>query len=155
MQQVTLNVNRFDRTLLVQPLETLLYTLRERLLLTGSKNGCEMGSCGACTVLIENKPVLACITPTLRCDGKSIVTIEGIAKNGELHPVQKQLVEKGGLQCGYCTPGIVMTAIPYLEKHGEPTDKDIRQALSGNMCRCTGYAKIIESVKAAAQEMNK
>jgi carbon-monoxide dehydrogenase small subunit len=155
MQQVTLNVNGFDRTLLVQPLETLLYTLRERLMLTGSKNGCEMGSCGACTVLIDNKPVLACITPTLRCDGKSIVTIEGIAKNGELHPVQKQLVEKGGLQCGYCTPGIVMTAIPYLEEHSDPSDRDIRQALSGNMCRCTGYAKIIESVKAAAQEMNK
>lgn len=155
MQQVTLNVNGFDRTLLVQPLETLLYTLRERLSLTGSKNGCEMGSCGACTVLIDRKPVLACITLTLRCEGKGVVTIEGIAKDGELHPVQQQLVKKGGLQCGYCTPGIVMTAIPYLEENSDPTDGDIRQALSGNMCRCTGYAKIIESVKAAAQEINK
>ncbi|RME22617.1 MAG: (2Fe-2S)-binding protein, partial [Candidatus Zixiibacteriota bacterium] len=98
-------------------------------------------------------PVLSCITPTVRCDGKQIRTIEGVAVNGKLHPVQKQLVEKGAIQCGYCTPGIVMTTIAFLKRCEDPSDDDIREALSGNLCRCTGYTKIIAAVRAAAEEM--
>lgn len=153
MQKVTLTVNGFSRTLLVESHETLLDTLRDRLFLTGTKKGCDYGSCGSCTVIINNKPILSCITPTLRCEGKDIQTIEGVAKNGKLHPVQQQLVDKGGIQCGYCTPGIVMTVIPFLKENSHPTEIEIREALSGNLCRCTGYAKIIEAVKCAAKEL--
>lgn len=153
MQKVTLTINGFPRTLLVGPHETLLDTLRDRLFLTGTKKGCDSGSCGSCTVIINGKPVLSCITPTLRCEGKNIETIEGVAKNGMLHPVQQQLVDKGAIQCGYCTPGIVMTVIPFLKEKDQPTEKEIREALSGNLCRCTGYVKIIEAVKHAAKEM--
>ncbi len=153
MLQVTLSVNGFSRTLLVHPHETLLYTLRERLLLIGTKRGCDQGSCGSCTVIVSGKPVLSCITPTMKCDGKEIRTIEGVAENGTLHPVQEQLVEKGAIQCGYCTPGIVMTAIAFLERNGDPSEGEIRDALSGNLCRCTGYAKIVEAVQCAAKEL--
>ncbi len=155
MQKVTLTVNSFSRTLLVDPDETLLDTLRERLLLTGTKKGCDSASCGSCTVIINGKPVLSCITPTLRCEGKNIQTIEGVKKNGKLHPVQQQLVNNGSIQCGYCTPGIVMTVIPFLKENDQPTELEIREALSGNLCRCTGYVKIIEAVKQAAEEMKK
>ncbi|RME21138.1 MAG: (2Fe-2S)-binding protein, partial [Candidatus Zixiibacteriota bacterium] len=125
MQQVNLTVNGFPRTLLVEAHETLLFTLRERLQLTGTKQGCDEGSCGSCTVLVDDKPVLSCITPTVRCDGKQIRTIEGVAVNGKLHPVQTQLVEKGAIQCGYCTPGIVMTTIAFLKRCENPSDDDI------------------------------
>ncbi len=137
----------------MQPHETLLYTLRERLNLTGTKKGCDQASCGSCTVIVEGKPVLSCITPVVRCDGKKILTIEGVAENGQLHPVQKYLVEKGAIQCGYCTPGIVMTAVAFLEKNPDPTIEQIREALSGNLCRCTGYTKIVEAVQSAAEEL--
>ena len=155
MQQVTLTVKGFSRTLLVEPHETLLYTLRERLFLTGTKRGCDQGSCGSCTVIVNGRPVLSCITPTVRCDGKEIRMIEGVAENGILHPVQKQLVEKGAIQCGYCTPGIVMTAIAFLERTSDPSEAEIREALSGNFCRCTGYTKIVEAVQSAAEELQK
>lgn len=153
MIKVTLNVNDFERTLLVEPDENLLYTLRERLFLTGTKKGCDQASCGTCTVLMDKKPILSCITPTLRCAGKSIQTIENVAKGGELHPVQDQLVKNGGLQCGFCTPGFVMTSIEFLEENNNPTEEEIKEALSGNLCRCTGYKKIIEAVKAASEDM--
>jgi carbon-monoxide dehydrogenase small subunit len=153
MQQVLLIVNGVSRELLVHPHEKLLDTLRERLGLTGSKKGCDMGSCGSCTVIVDDIPVLGCLTPTVRCHGKSILTIEGVAERGTLHPVQKHLVEKGAIQCGFCTPGIVMTTIAFLKREADPSEHDIREALSGNLCRCTGYAKIVAAVKAAAEEM--
>src|SRR5512140_1601265 len=146
MIQVSINVNGFIREVLVEPHETLLHTLRERLGLTGTKKGCGQASCGSCTVLLDGKPVLSCITPTARCQGKTVLTIEGVAQNGELHPVQKQLCEKGAIQCGYCTPGIVMTSLALLGRTPRPSDEEIREALAGNYCRCTGYAKIIEAV---------
>jgi len=142
------------REVLVQAHESLLFTLRERLGLTGTKNGCDEGSCGSCTVLVNGRPTLACITPSLRCAGKSVLTVEGVEKGGELHPVQRQLVAKGAIQCGYCTPGMVMTAIAFLRESGHPDDEEIRAALAGNICRCTGYAKIVEAVRAAAEELS-
>lgn len=154
MVHLQFKVNGFARDVLVHAHENLLFTLRERLGLTGSKKGCDQGSCGSCTVLIDGRPVLACITPSVRCSGKDILTIEGVDKDGELHPVQRQLVAKGAIQCGYCTPGIVMTAIAFLRKNRRPGDAEIRAALAGNVCRCTGYAKIIEAVGAAAEEMS-
>jgi carbon-monoxide dehydrogenase small subunit len=153
MNTITLKVNGTAHTLLVEPHETLLETLRDRLYLTGTKKGCDQASCGSCTVLVDGKPVLSCITPTMRCRDKEIKTIEGVALNGRLHPVQKHLVEKGGIQCGFCTPGIVMTTIAFLGEKVRPTEEEIREALSGNLCRCTGYAKIIEAVKSAAEEL--
>jgi carbon-monoxide dehydrogenase small subunit len=155
MIQVSITVNGFARELLVYPHETLLHTLRERLGLTGTKKGCDLGSCGSCTVLLDGKPVLGCITPTVRCQGKTVLTIEGVAQNGRLHPVQQQLCDKGAIQCGYCTPGIVMTSIALLDRSARPDDEEIREALSGNLCRCTGYIKIIEAVRAASEEMTK
>jgi len=152
METVTFTVNGFSRTLLVEPHETLLVTLRERLGLTGTKQGCDQGSCGACTVLVGKKPVLSCLTPTLRCAGKTILTIEGVAHNGELNPVQKHFVEEGSIQCGYCTPGMVMTSIAFLKEQPQPTEKEVREALSGNLCRCTGYTKIVSAVLKSAGE---
>lgn len=153
MVQLKLTINGFGREVLVQAHETLLFTLRERLALTGTKPGCEQGACGSCTVLLDGRPVLACLTASVRCVGKDIVTIEGVEQNGELHPVQRQLVAKGAIQCGYCTPGIVMTALAFLRENRRPGENDIRAALAGNVCRCTGYAKIVEAVRAAAEEM--
>ncbi len=148
-----LTINGFARDVLVQAHETLLFTLRERLALTGTKRGCEQGACGSCTVLVDGRPVLACLTASARCGGKDILTIEGVEQNGELHPVQRQLVATGASQCGYCTPGIVMTALALLREHRRPGEDDIRAALAGNVCRCTGYAKIVAAVRAAAEEM--
>ena len=155
MPEVTLTINGVSRVLIADPHETLLDTLRTRLLLTGTKEGCDQATCGACTVLLDDTPVLSCITPTLRCQGKTIRTVEGMAHAGRLHPVQGKLVDHGGIQCGFCTPGIVMTATAFLEEHPDPTEAEIREALSGNLCRCTGYTKIIEAVVAAAVELRK
>jgi len=152
MQIVTMQVNGADRALLVEAHETLLHTLRERLGLTGTKCGCAEGSCGACTVLLDGVPVLSCLTPAARCDGRKVVTVEGIARGSALHPVQRALVAKGGMQCGYCTPGIVVTAAALLTERSDLSEEEIREALSGNLCRCTGFAKIIEAVRAAAKE---
>ncbi len=152
--QLTLTVNGVERTLLVHPHETLSHVLREQLGLTGTKEGCKEGSCGACTVLLGGRPVLSCITPALRCRHKEVVTIEGVARNGELHPVQAALVASGGIQCGFCTPGMVMAIIAFLNENPQPTDEQIRTALSGNLCRCTGYTKIIAAVKDAAEVMS-
>lgn len=154
MQQVSFTVNFLSRHLLVHPHEWLIDTLRERLFLTGTKRGCDLGSCGSCTVLLDGRPVLSCITPTVRCAGRQVQTIESVAQDGELHPVQKHLVERGAIQCGYCTPGIVMTSIAFLQRNPNPSEPQIREALSGNLCRCTGYAKIVEAVQLAAQELN-
>ncbi len=153
MPELSLTVNGVPRTVLVEPDETLLAVLRGSLQLTGTKLGCDEGSCGACTVLLEGKPVLSCLTPALRCEGKSILTIEGVADGPTLHPVQDRLVESGGIQCGFCTPGVVMTSLAYLDKNIDPGETDIREALAGNLCRCTGYVKILRGIQAAATDL--
>lgn len=153
MNKVTLHINNKVHHLLVDGNESLSKVIRERAGLTGTKHGCEQGSCGACTVWIDGQPVIGCMTPTMKAHGKKITTIEGIATNGKLHPVQKHFVSKGAIQCGFCTPGMVMTAIAFLQSNPNPTDGEIREAISGNLCRCTGYKKIVEAISAAAKEI--
>ena len=148
---VTLNVNGETHDVLVAENQTLLETLREQLGLTGSKRGCDMGTCGACTVLIDGKPSLSCITLTVRAQNKSIMTIEGLAQNGQLHPLQKAAVQYGAIQCGFCTPGWLMSAKALLDRNSAPTEMDVRKGISGNLCRCTGYVKIVESILAASK----
>ena len=148
---ITLNVNGEIHEVLVSENQTLLETLREQLGLTGSKRGCDMGTCGACTVLIDGKPSLSCITLTVRAQNKSIMTIEGLAQNGQLHPLQKAAVQYGAIQCGFCTPGWLMSAKALLDRNSSPTEMDVRRAISGNLCRCTGYVKIVESILAASK----
>lgn len=150
MEHIHLTVNNKKYEVLVEPFDNLSTVLRERVELTGTKIGCEQGSCGACTVLVNDIPVLSCITPALRCDGASILTIEGVATNGCLHPLQEKFVEKGAIQCGFCTPGMVITALAFLKENPTPTIEEIKKAISGNMCRCTGYKKIIEAIAEAA-----
>lgn len=133
---------------------TLLDLLRDKLGLTGTKKGCEQGECGACTVMLDGKPVNSCCTLAVECEGRDVVTVEGIAKNGQLHPIQKQFIEKWALQCGYCTPGMIMSAKALLDVNPHPTELEIREAIEGNLCRCTGYAKIVEAIQTAAAEMN-
>lgn len=133
---------------------TLLDLLRDQMGLTGTKKGCEQGECGACTVLIDGLPVNSCSTLAVECEGHEIITIEGLAQNGELHPIQKQFIDKWALQCGYCTPGMIMSAKALLDHNPHPTELEIREAIEGNLCRCTGYAKIVEAIQAAAAEMN-
>ena len=133
---------------------TLLDLLRDKLGLTGTKKGCEQGECCACTVMLDGKPVNSCCTLAVECEGRDVVTVEGIAKNGQLHPIQKQFIEKWALQCGYCTPGMIMSAKALLDVNPHPTELEIREAIEGNLCRCTGYAKIVEAIQAAAAEMN-
>ena len=133
---------------------TLLDLLRDKLGLTGTKKGCEQGECGACTVMLDGKPVNSCCTLAVECEGRDVVTVEGIAKNGQLHPIQKQFIEKWALQCGYCTPGMIMSAKALLDVNPHPPELEIREAIEGNLCRCTGYAKIVEAIQAAAAEMN-
>ena len=133
---------------------TLLDLLRDKLGLTGTKKGCEQGECGACTVMLDGKPVNSCCTLAVECEGRDVMTVEGIAKNGQLHPIQKQFIEKWALQCGYCTPGMIMSAKALLDVNPHPTELEIREAIEGNLCRCTGYAKIVEAIQAAAAEMN-
>ncbi|MDP1759992.1 MAG: (2Fe-2S)-binding protein [Candidatus Woesebacteria bacterium] len=148
---ITLNVNGEIHDVLAADNQTLLETLREQLGLTGSKRGCDMGTCGACTVLIDGKPSLSCITLTVRAQNKSIMTIEGLAQNGQLHPLQKAAVQYGAIQCGFCTPGWLMSAKALLDRNSSPTEMDVRRAISGNLCRCTGYVKIVESILAASK----
>jgi len=151
---VRLRVNGHERQIAARPYDVLLDTIREDLLLTGTTRGCDMGTCGCCTVHIDGTPTLSCLTLTLLAEGKDIRTVEDIAPLGtELHPVQKAFHQCGGSQCGYCTPGFIMTTVAFLRDHPHPTDAEIRRAISGNMCRCTGYIKILEAVKTAAREL--
>ncbi len=137
----------------VKPWHTLAYTLRETLGLTGTKVMCDHGECGACTVLVDGKPILSCMTLAVECDGKKIMTIEGLAEmvTGKVHPIQQAFMEKMGFQCGFCTPGMILTTKALLDENPDPTEREVREALSGNLCRCTGYVKIFESVLAAAE----
>ncbi len=134
---------------------TLTEVLRDQLELTGTKYNCEIGNCGACTVLIDGKAELACLTFAIAARGKEIITIEGLAEGDSLHPLQKAFIDYGAIQCGFCTPGMILSAKALLDKNPNPTKKDVEMALSGNLCRCTGYVKIIDAVLAAAETMRK
>ncbi len=153
MKEITLTVNGKTVPLSIPPWRTLLEVIREDLALTGSKNGCGIGECGACTVIMDGKTVNACLVLAAEADGKSITTIEGLADGEELHPIQQAFVDHGGLQCGFCTPGMIISAKALLEEKPNPNDDEIKRGIAGNLCRCTGYAKIIESIKAAAENM--
>jgi carbon-monoxide dehydrogenase small subunit len=133
---------------------TLLEVLRDELQMTGTKEGCGKGDCGACTVLLDDEAVNSCLVLAVSCDGREVTTIEGLAENGKLHPLQKAFVDQGAIQCGYCTPGMIMSSYALLKKNPHPKDDDIKTSLKGNICRCTGYVKIVEAVRAAAKEMN-
>jgi carbon-monoxide dehydrogenase small subunit len=148
--EVTLTVNGSLRQLELEPRTLLVHALRDQCELTGTKIGCDTSQCGACTVLVDGRAVKSCTVLAVQVDGKSIQTIEGLAEDGELHPVQQAFRKHHGLQCGYCTPGMILTSIDLLERNPSPDEHDIRRALSGNLCRCTGYHTIVESVQAAA-----
>ncbi len=143
------NVNGEPLAVSFEPFKTLLEVLREDLRLTGTKHGCELGECGACAVLLDGQPVLACLILAVECEGREITTIEGLAEHAELHPLQTTFADLGGSQCGYCTPGILLTTKALLDRTPHPTRDQIREALSGNLCRCTGYQQIFESIEAA------
>jgi aerobic-type carbon monoxide dehydrogenase small subunit (CoxS/CutS family) len=147
---VRMTVNGEPVEVAVAPHKTLLEVLREDLGLTGTKHGCELGECGTCTVLLDGTPVLSCLELGLACDGRRVDTVEGMAQGPALHPLQRAFAELGAAQCGYCTPGFLLTARALLEQHPKPTREQIKAALAGNLCRCTGYLKIYEAVELAA-----
>jgi len=151
--QLELWVNGERRRLSFAPYKTLLEVLREDMRLTGTKHGCELGECGACAVMLDGEPVLSCLTLGVDCAKREILTIEGLATDGELHPLQEAFADLGGSQCGYCTPGILITAKALLDRIPDPSREQIREALSGNLCRCTGYQQIFESVERAVLEI--
>jgi len=151
-QVIRLHVNGEEHEVLTEIHKTLLEVLREDLGLTGTKRGCDLGACGACTVLVNGKPRLSCLTLAVDAQGKDIMTIEGLAQNGELHPLQKSFVEKGAIQCGFCTPGMILTAKAFLDEHPHPSEGDVKKAIAGNLCRCTGYVKIVEAILAVSEE---
>jgi aerobic-type carbon monoxide dehydrogenase small subunit (CoxS/CutS family) len=148
-----LHINGADVECAFNPNKTLLEVLREDVNLTGTKHGCEMGHCGACTVIVDGDAVLSCLALAIETVGHDVRTVEGLATGGELHAVQRAFVRTGGAQCGYCTPGFIMSAVALLERHPRASRVEVMQALSGNLCRCTGYTKIIEAVESAASEM--
>jgi carbon-monoxide dehydrogenase small subunit len=152
-RELIFRVNGEAHRLEVDPDESLLHVLRERLGLTGTKAGCEEGDCGACTVLLEDIPVASCLMPALRCQGFHVETVEGLAQGEKLHPLQEAFVEAGAVQCGFCTPGMLMSAIALLRNKPSPSREEIAQALSGNLCRCTGYVKIVDAVSLTARRI--
>ena len=149
--KIRLTVNGAEREADVWEGESLLFALRERLELPGSKNACEQGECGSCSVLLDGTLVCACLVLAAQADGHDVVTVEGLAENGELHRVQEAFVEAGAVQCGFCTPGLVVAVADLLAHNAQPSDDEIREALSGNLCRCTGYSKIFDAVRLAAE----
>jgi aerobic carbon-monoxide dehydrogenase small subunit len=148
--RITLTINGTLEQLDVPSNMTLLVMLREKLSMTGTKNGCSAGECGACTVLINGEPVNSCMVLAAECDGIDLVTVEGLAKDGQLDILQKKIIELGGVQCGFCTPGMLISARALLNRNPHPTEWEVKEAISGNLCRCTGYTRIIEAVQAAA-----
>ncbi len=154
-QGIALNINGDTYEVLVSPNQTLIEVLREQLGLLGTKRGCDLGACGTCTVLIDEEAYLSCVTLAVDAVGKEILTIEGLAEGGDLHPLQRAFIEKGALQCGFCTPGMILTARAILNEENKPTEKMIRKNLAGNLCRCTGYKKIVEAVVSVAQAAGK
>jgi carbon-monoxide dehydrogenase small subunit len=150
IHRITLRVNGSAEQVDVASNQTLLQLLRDRLAVTSPKNGCAAGECGACTVLLNGEPVNSCLVLAVECDGAEVVTAEGLAPEGGLDPVQAALIEAGGVQCGFCTPGILISARALLNRNPQPTDADIREALVGNLCRCTGYLRLIQAVRQAS-----
>lgn len=151
---VKLRVNGGVHEVLISAEQTLLEVLRKNLGLTGVKAGCEMGSCGACTVLVDGEPYLSCIMLALDAAGKEVTTIEGLSRGKELHPIQESFIQKGALQCGYCTPGMILTAKSILDEEPSPTEEVIKFKMAGNLCRCTGYKKIVDAIMSVIQEEN-
>ena len=152
---ITLKINGEIYKLRVKPNTLLLDVIRDEIGLTGTKKGCDTGECGACTILLEGKPVNSCLLLAIEADGKDLLTVEGLAKNGQLHPVQVAFVEEGAVQCGFCTPGMLLSAKALLDKNPNPTEEEIKMAIAGNLCRCTGYTKIIKAVNSAAKKMQR
>jgi aerobic carbon-monoxide dehydrogenase small subunit len=148
---MTLTVNGTPYEVAIEPQQSLLQLLREELHLTGTKEGCSEGECGACTVLLDGKTVDSCLIFALEAQGREVTTIEGLAQGDQLHPVQKAFAEYGAVQCGFCTPGMILAAKALLDSNPHPTEVEIRQGISGNLCRCTGYVKIVEAIQAAAR----
>ena len=151
-QAIELNINGDTYDVLVSANNTLLEVLRDKLGLMGTKRGCDLGACGACTVLINGEAHLSCVLLALDARDKNIITIEGLAEGGELHPLQSAFVEKGGLQCGFCTPGMILTAQAILNEDQNPTEETIKRKMAGNLCRCTGYKKVVEAVMSTADQ---
>lgn len=149
--KITVTINDELEEAIVPSNMTLMRLLRENLAMTGTKNGCSAGECGACTVLLNGEPVNSCMVLAVECNGATIVTVEGLASNERLAPIQSAMIQQGGVQCGFCTPGILISSHALLMRNPDPSEDDIREALVGNLCRCTGYARIIESVKEAAK----
>ena len=147
--QLTVNGQSVDAA--VEPNRTLLQFLREVLGLTGTKHGCGLGDCGACTVILDGQAVNSCLVLAIHANGREVLTIEGLAENGKLHPIQQAFVDKGSIQCGFCTPGMILSAKALLDANPKPTEQEIRMAISGNLCRCTGYQKIVEAIGEAAK----
>jgi len=150
---VHLNINNEDYDVIARPSESLLDLLRDKLHLTGTKKGCNEGDCGACTVILGGRAVNACLVLAMEAEGQKILTVEGLAQGPEMHPLQAAFIKYGGFQCGFCTPGMLLSAKALLDENPDPTDEEIRQGISGNLCRCTGYAKIVESIREAARSM--
>ncbi len=151
LTHITLTVNDLAETLDVPQNMTLLTMLREKLSLTGTKNGCTAGECGACTVLLNGEPVNSCMMLAAECDGADITTVEGLAREGKLSRVQEAIIKSGGVQCGFCTPGMLISASALLKRNPHPTEDEIRKAIVGNLCRCTGYVRIVDAIKEAAK----
>ena len=149
-RELKLTVNGEPYEVFVEPRTTLLKLLRDEIGLTGTKEGCSEGMCGSCTVLLDGKAVKSCLVLALQVQGKQVTTIEGLARGGQLHPLQESFVEHGAIQCGFCTPGMILTAKALLEEHPDPTEEDVKFGIVGNLCRCTGYVKIIEAIKDVA-----
>ena len=148
--QISLMINGETEQVVVPSNITLMQMLRDKLALTGTKNGCNAGECGACTVLLNGEPVNSCMVLAVECDGMQVITVEGLVKDGVLDPVQQTIMEHGGVQCGFCTPGILISARALIDRNANPSNDDIREALVGNLCRCTGYLRIVDAVQDAA-----
>jgi len=148
---VTLRINGDTHEVAIEPRRTLLEVLRETLALTGTKEVCDLGSCGACTVHLDGRPVLSCLTLAVNCQGQEITTIEGVGSRDKLHPLQDTFIQNGAIQCGMCTPGFIMSAKALLDQEPDPSEEEVKRAISGNLCRCTGYTKVTEAVLAAAR----
>jgi carbon-monoxide dehydrogenase small subunit len=153
--EITLKVNGISYTVDVKPQRTLVEVLRETLGLMGTKKSCNEGECGACTLLMDGKPVASCLVLAIDAQGKEILTIEGLSQGENLHPIQEAFLKHGGIQCGFCTPGMVMSAKAFLDGHPKPTETEVRKAISGNLCRCTGYQQIVDSIMAGSQMMKR
>lgn len=150
---IELEINGITHEVLVSPQDLLVDVLRDRLDLTGTKKGCGQGDCGTCTVLIDGRRALACLTLAIACEGRKILTIEGLEHRGTLHPIQQAFIDCGAVQCGYCTPGMILSAKALLDECPDPSDHEIRVGISGNLCRCTGYVKIVDAVRTAAARL--